>query len=260
MMEKNENLLLTNWIHYHGTLFGYENLYIFDNGSDNIEVKQDLARLAPQYGFNVDYSRSTKADFEAKGDLVVQKIRELENSSGYDFFVPLDCDEFVCVNKGEDVSFLKEDVIAELEKYRSSADALKIKGCYYNCYGRKDYYYYYDVPKTFFAAGAAGHLDVGYHDGTSRLSSNSSDTAIKLMHLHNKPFRTVKAHAELKLKGRVRSMEPADLKAYRGPGQHLIRYFFMTEEEYMGSFPRDTALHIPNFALTLDRLGAALPF
>ena len=260
MMEKNENLLLTNWIRYHGALFGYENLYIFDNGSDNTEVKEALCRLGPQYNLNIDYSRTTKADHEAKGDIVVQKIRELEASSDYDFFLPLDCDEFVCVQNGDDLLFSKEAVTDELARHRSSPDALKIRGCFYNCYGRKDYYYYLDVPKTFFATGAAGSLDVGYHDGKSRLSPNGTPTGIQLMHLHNKPFRTLKAHAEIKLKGRVASMEPADLKAYHGPGEHLIRYFFMTEEEYLDSFPKETALYIPEFASTLDRIGAPVPF
>jgi hypothetical protein len=260
MMQRNENLLLTHWIHYHGALFGYENLYIFDNGSDNVEVKEYLGRLGPQYRLNLDYSKTTKADYEVKGDIVVQKIRELEALSDYDFFIPLDCDEFVCVQNGSDISFSREAVLAELGKHRSSPDALKITGCFYNCHGRKDYYYYLDVPKTFFAAGAAGSLDVGYHDGKSRLSPHSKPTAIQLMHLHNKPFKTLKIHAELKLKGRVRSMEPQDLRSYHGPGEHLIRYFFMTEAEYLDSFPKETAIYIPEFAATMDRMGTPLPF
>ena len=260
MMEKNENLLLNNWIHYHGALFGYENLYIFDNGSESDEVRRELEQLGSKHGLSIDYSRAAKADYEGRGDLFIRKIRELESLSDYDFFIPLDCDEFLCVQRGEEVAFSRQSIFEALGKHRGSPDALKIEGCYYNSYGRRDYYYYLDVPKTFFAAGAAGYLDQGFHDGRSRLSPHSAPTAMRMMHLHNKPFQTLKAHAAMKLQGRVKSMEPIDLKAYRGPGQHLIRYFFMAEEDYVHSFPWDSALHIPAFAEAMDGMGAPLPF
>lgn len=260
MMHKNETLLLDNWVHYHGVLFGYENLYIFDNGSDDIIVKENLQRLRDRHGINVDYSRSTVADFQAKGDLVIDRIRQLEASSDHDVFIPLDCDEFVCVHERGTVRFSRQSVLAELTRHRSSRHALKIAGCYYNCYGAKDRYYYLDVPKTFFAAGAAGHLDVGFHHGTSRLSPESAPTAIRLMHLHNKPFASLRAHAAAKLRGRVASMSPADLKAYRGPGGHLVRYFFMTEADYLRSFPMHSAVSIPAFAAKMEQFGCPLPF
>jgi len=259
MMEKNENLLLTSWIHYHGALFGYENLYIFDNGSDNPSVLYDLKRLEAQHGINVDYSKNKNSDFEAKGDLVVATIRKLEESSNYDFFLPLDGDEFVCVEKSGEVCFGKNEIIEELQKYRASPDALKIQGCFYNFYGKPDFYYYLDNPKTFFANGAAGHLDIGYHDGKSRLSSNTTETAIKLVHLHNKPFEVIKEHARQKLSSRVKSMQPDDLNAYHGPGQHLVRYFFWTEEEYRDSFPQEIALPMPGFAERMKNLEILIP-
>ena len=259
MMEKNEDLLLLSWIHYHGALFGYENLYVFDNGSDNPNLLNDLKRLEVDKRINVDYSKNRNSDFEAKGDLMVATIRKLEESSNYDFFLPLDCDEFVCVDRSGDVSFGKNEIIEELQKYRSSPDALKINGCFYNVYGKPDFYYYLDNPKTFFASGAAGHLDIGYHDGKSRLSENKTETSIKLVHLHNKPFEITKEHARLKLGSRVKSMSLEDLQAYRGPGEHLVRYFFWTEENYLESFPQDKAQHLPGLSEAIRNLGVPIP-
>jgi hypothetical protein len=260
MMERNENLLLRNWVTYHGALFGYENLFVFDNGSDDQGVKDDLEQLSDNFGINVDYSRSSKKDFEAKGDIIVQTIRALEQEGDYDLFIPLDCDEFVCVQSNGITSFERKDILSELKNYIKNPAALRMPGCFYNCYGRDDYYYYLDVQKTFFARGAAGHLDVGYHDGTSRLSSESVTTSIKLIHLHNKPFETVKLHARMKLEARVKSMNPQDLQEYRGPGEHLIRYFLWTENEYINSFPKNSAVHMPEFSKKMKLLATPLPF
>jgi hypothetical protein len=260
MMERNENLLLENWVHYHGSLFGYENLYIFDDGSDHDVVVRLLPLLREQYGVNIEVLSGDRSLLEKKGDIILQKITELEASTDYDFFMPLDCDEFICVQNGNRVFFSKEAIVPELEKHRSSPNALKIAGCFYNFYGKKNHYYYLDVPKTFFAAGAAGYLDVGFHDGRSRLSLEDEPTAIQLMHLHNKPFETLKVHAASKLQTRVASMDAADLKAYRGPGQHLIKYFFMSDDDYLRSLPAGREIYIPEFSDMFEQIGYPLTF
>ena len=67
MMQKNETELLEPWILYHGALFGHENLYIYDNGSDDPKTVELIHRLALKYPVNFDFSFAKKSDFESKG-------------------------------------------------------------------------------------------------------------------------------------------------------------------------------------------------
>jgi hypothetical protein len=261
MMQRNEAVLLTPWVLYHGHLFGFENLFIFDNGSDDPATKEVLSKLSSEYRINVDYSRSATTDFEQKGSIFVAKIELLEISGEYDFFIPLDCDEFVSVGDPKSVpDFNPAHIQTELSKHISSPKALVIEGCLYNCFGRKDYFYYLDVKKTFFAAGAAGSLDVGFHDGKSRISDERESTKIMLVHLHNKPFELLKKSAMQKLSGRVENFDEKTLRAYSGNGGHLVRYFFMDEEQYVDSFPKNSAIHMPEFAEALQLIGSQVPY
>ena len=63
MMQKNEADLLRPWVAYHAYLFGAENLYIFDNGSDDPDVIQQLEYVEGQ-GVTVD--RSHPKEYERK--------------------------------------------------------------------------------------------------------------------------------------------------------------------------------------------------
>jgi hypothetical protein len=261
MMQRNEAVLLTPWVLYHGHLFGFENLFIFDNGSDDPATREVLSNLSSQYRVNVDYSKSATADFEQKGNIFIAKIQALEASGEYDFFIPLDCDEFVSVGDPKTIPhFDSSHIQSELSKHMRSPSALVIEGCLYNCYGREDYFYYLDVKKTFFAAGAAGSLDVGFHDGRSRVSDERESTRILLVHLHNKPFELLKQSAMQKLSGRVKDFDEETLRSYSGNGEHLVRYFFMNEEEYVNSFPKNSAILISEFAEALKTIGSHMPY
>ena len=46
-MVKNESDIIEHWIKYHGKLFGYDNLYIIDNKSDDgtWEIIQDYEKM-----------------------------------------------------------------------------------------------------------------------------------------------------------------------------------------------------------------------
>ncbi len=260
-MQRNEAVLLTPWVLYHGHLFGFENLFIFDNGSDDPATKATLSQLSSTHGIHVDYSKNTKSDFEHKGDIFIDNILYLDNTGKYDFFIPLDCDEFVCVGNPKSVpDFARDHIHSELAQHKNSRDALVIEGCLYNSYGRKDYYYYLGVKKTFFAAGAAGSLDIGFHDGKSRLSDLKESTKVMLIHLHNKPLDLLKKSAIQKLSGRVANFDEATLRSYAGLGEHLVRYFFMDEAQYLNSFPKKSAIHIPAFAESLERYGSSIPY
>ena len=66
MMQKNESELLDKWLRYHGYLVGFENLYVYDNGSESQEIISLLEKYQ-QFGVNVDFEHNQRADFEGKG-------------------------------------------------------------------------------------------------------------------------------------------------------------------------------------------------
>ena len=89
MMQRNERSLLGPWLAYHADLFGIENLYVFDNGSDDRETRDTLTRFE-RLGLNLDWGRPGSQYFNAKGERVANCIKWLDEHQGYDFYFPLD--------------------------------------------------------------------------------------------------------------------------------------------------------------------------
>ena len=95
-MVKNENDIIEHWIKYHGKLFGYENLYIIDNKSDDgtWEIIQDYEKM-----FHINCDQFD--DYKRKGFIMTHLIK---NSGYYDIAFPLDIDEFIVYyNKEENI-------------------------------------------------------------------------------------------------------------------------------------------------------------
>jgi hypothetical protein len=259
-MQKNEPLLLDSWLKHHGTLFGYENLYIFDNGSTDIYCHALLKTYENEKSVKVNYNYSKAADFERKGDIILEKIKDLDDASDYDFYIPLDCDEFVSLRREEDFSFKRGDVEAHLQSFLGDSRVLEVQGCLYNVPKRENYYYGLGVKKTIFTRGTAGELDIGFHNGRSRLTPESVPIGLYYFHFHNKPFDMIREHARNKLFSRVKDFSRETLENYKGQGAHLVRYFLMEEKDYLTSFPVKSAKHIPSFREHLSSIGARIEY
>src|SRR5580698_10575392 len=113
MMQKNETLLLRPWLAYHGYLFGFENLYVLDNGSDALDVRATLGEFARK-GVHVDWSHASRQDYLAKGDLVGARLQALDVAREYDFLIPIDCDEFVLLRTETDFVCSREAILTYL--------------------------------------------------------------------------------------------------------------------------------------------------
>lgn len=85
-MVKNEEDIIDYWINYHGTLFGYRNLYIVDNFSDDGTYEKILKYK--KIGVNI----SRHNDYTKKGEIMTKMIKRDNN---YDIAIPLDIDEFI---------------------------------------------------------------------------------------------------------------------------------------------------------------------
>jgi hypothetical protein len=235
MMQKNEAELIDKWVDYHSYLFGAKNLYIFDNGSDDEKCIGSL-NTSLDRGVNVDWSFNAKEDFEAKGDVLGNKIKELESLDKYDCFLLLDCDEFIGVyDKSNAISCEREDVFAELMAYSCDPSILMISNQFFNTPISENYFQPNKNRKCFFMKGSFKQIDVGFHWGKCRNSNQETRTKLVHFHFHYKPLVIAREHAKNKLELRIANFEKETLENYRGLGFHLTKYFLLDEAEYLHS-------------------------
>lgn len=260
MMQKNEDELLDKWINYHGNIFGFDNLYVYDNGSTSSRIK-DVANLFSERGVNFYFDNNDPSDFENKGEVLGKKIIELESTGLYEFIIPLDCDEFVAVLDEEgEISCCSSKIKSELMNHIDSDDVLLFKGQYFNSPLDKDRFRFESNRKCFFRSGTFKSLDIGFHWGKSRLSGGEHRTSLVQFHFHNKPFCLIQSHAREKLKSRVKSFERKDLEEYTGAGFHMTRYFLIDEKDYLADFMVGLYKKINCLANEFSRFGWDWPF
>jgi len=87
-MTKNEEILIEDWIKYHGFLFGFQNIHIID-GSDNQQVL-DIYEKYRQKGLNVHYSNANLNEMKDVLNDLMHKHKGENN-----FLIKLDTDEFL---------------------------------------------------------------------------------------------------------------------------------------------------------------------
>ena len=87
-MVKDEIDIVEDWLKYHGTLFGYRNLYIIDNFSTDgsFEKLQEYKSKG--------ISLSQKSDYKLKGEYMNELINH-PDCGDYDIAYPIDIDEFI---------------------------------------------------------------------------------------------------------------------------------------------------------------------
>lgn len=260
MMQKNEDELVDKWADFHGALFGYENLYIFDNGSTSKICINKLKNLET-LGCNINREYGTTKDFEAKGDVIGSKIEELETVGGYDFYFPLDCDEFLgVIGYNGKVSFNIEDIEAELSKYTESKEVLLNKGQYLNSPVSKEYFRFVETRKCFFYKGNFKSLDIGFHWGKNKHDDTEVRSNIIQVHFHQKPFDEIKKYALQKLSHRTDVTNLDKLKTYKGAGHHLVRYFFMNEFTYIKNTIVNTREKSTSLSTKFNQLNILWPY
>ncbi len=103
-MVKNENDIIEDWIVYHGCMFGWSNIYIIDNFSDDgtFEILQKFKELIHIY---------REPDYKKKGEYMTYLINK--HCSNGEVAFPLDIDEFIVfydINK-KTISIEKELIL-----------------------------------------------------------------------------------------------------------------------------------------------------
>ncbi|MDI2112138.1 glycosyltransferase family 2 protein [Commensalibacter nepenthis] len=229
-MQKNETYLLDAWIKYYTYLFGIENLYILDNGSTNEKTKEILSSYEV-LGCHVIRQYDTGKDFEDKGDIIGNIIKEWDKKEAYDFAIPIDIDEFIILQQ-EYPSCNKDEIHHYFQSLVGIQDAFLMHESYLNVPGEVGFFSPTCVAKGFFARNTIQYLDHGFHHPAARNSKKKFDTRLAYVHFHNRSFEETLALAKAKLTPYVNVNNLESVKNYVGPGGHLVQYFSMSKYEY----------------------------
>jgi hypothetical protein len=104
-MVKNEDDVIREWIEYHGNLFGYNNLYIIDNCSND-----NTYEICKEY-LSKGIFLKQEDDYQKKGDYTTYYSK----NSNCDIFIPLDIDEFIIFLNKDNNTVSKNNIISYLE-------------------------------------------------------------------------------------------------------------------------------------------------
>lgn len=261
MMQKNEGAMLNDWIKYHSSFIGKENIYVFDNGSTD-ELTLNLLKEYENDGYSIDYSKNQKEHFIKKGEVVLQKIRELEKTEKYTYFFPMDCDEFIaCIDDNGELSIDISEIREVLLNLTHRKEVFAIKHSYADSPAHPDHFLPQKFRKTFFLANTCAFLDEGFHNGKTFTTDEKLYTKIVYFHLHNKPHAEYQAAAREKLRERIVDFSQQSLNDFferRGPGFHLVPKMLMSEAEFNAHYKIDGRVYFPQFRKKLKRLNDKL--
>lgn len=88
VMTKDDPTLMSQWLTYHGHVYGFENLYILDGSTGS--QKEYLQRAATQYQFHLRHSDSGLNRLTTETSEWIDAIR-----GSYDWIIKVDTDEFI---------------------------------------------------------------------------------------------------------------------------------------------------------------------
>lgn len=256
-MQKDEVFLLRPWLAYHGYLFGFENIFVLDNGSTRFQVRATLSEFARK-GVHVDWSHDTREDYLAKGDLIGDEIRMLDSTHEYDFLVPLDCDEFIVLRTEADIICEQGAILSYLATLAGERRILRFPYQLANHPLFPDFYHYYSFFKVFFPAGTFMPVDHGHHVIMNHPEAEVMDTRLIHLHFHHKTFDMKQAQARQSWVGTANVDDREIMANYSGPSAHLNRFFLQTKDQYYASFHDLVHFHLPQFRALLRDLGAPL--
>jgi hypothetical protein len=197
---KNEYDLIEDFINYYGSIFGYTNVYIIDNGSTN-RIVLDVYEKYKKYGLNV-FTELGYAN-NSQGDIFTKYTKKYMMDA--DWVFGLDTDEFIVIKKGD--QYHSENIPAILDsmlgKLHRKVDI--IKSCVYNSIhnlgvesSKKpaveyDSYQATEIPKYFYKPSNMINVSAGNHHITSKNNLIEKMPDIIYLHLH---FTGISRHIE----------------------------------------------------------------
>jgi hypothetical protein len=256
VMARDEETRLEPWLIYHGHLFGFENLYVLDNGSAS-EIVHDILIKYASRGVNVNYNYNKPEDFLAKGEIIANLFLEIERKNHHLFYFPIDCDEFLAVRLPDGSLTANRDVISsQLELLKGDPHILVVRDAYANILNKPGYFFPpYEHHKVFFTEGCCLWMQEGFHVAKSRRLQEERVTDFVYLHFHYRPFEDMVKQSANKLEKYVNINDSARLAKYKGNAFHVVQYLLMSEREYLDRFDRAQGIHVPWLIPYLKMVG-----
>ena len=252
MMQRNEELCLQPWLAYHGYLFGFENLYVLDHGSDSAIVKATLG-LFERFGVNV-LRLPASANYAEKGAMVSAVLGRADAAKRYDLLFPLDCDELVMMrDEAGQPSCGKAELLRYLATLRGASAPLLVTENFLNSLNSPGGFWALPYQKVFFTGGHIAEVDHGSHSCTVPTPS-PLPTRMVYAHYHHKPYAIQQMMSREKLRPYVDVDDSAALEAFRGVGWHLVLHLLKTESEYQ-EIMTGGSVQFPELPALLETLG-----
>lgn len=250
MMQRDEGAMLMAWLSYYGRLFGFEHLTIFDNGSCDPLTLYLLAH-AERCGVTVRRDCPDPDDFHAKGLHFAEQIRAWDREGGYNFALPVDCDEFIAVIDTHGLSTSAECIMSEFARLEGEKRALRIGTSLFNLPSKPGWFALdTDFIKGFLPARSIASMDNGHHNPTSSLASGFALTRFTYLHWHNHDYAEMQRRARLKLSSPL--LDPDDrisLLRYAAtpnlPGRHLVGLLLENETHYLTRYDGMLQVYLP---------------
>jgi hypothetical protein len=181
-----------------------------------------------------------------------------------DFYIPLDCDEFLSVERDGRVDCSRGALEEELSSYVKCPNPLVILAGLDNHPHKAGFFRWaHKQRKTFFAEGACAFLDHGFHVGRSRLNLDPIRTKIVYIHYHFKPYDLLIEHAKQKLEYFTTDFNENSMKKYiddKKPAWHCAQHILRSREEYSNMFADLRFIEFPEITRQFELLGQRLPF
>ena len=259
-MQKDEDILLEPWLKYHGSLFGFENIFLFDNGSTIRSVNDTLLEYERK-GVRLDRRFASVADYALKGEIITECILDIQSRSSYDVVVPLDCDEFLVLKDRMGATTSFERILGHLHELSNTGGLFRVNKQFFNIINRPGEFGIGDYIKTIVVPdGTFVSSDHGHHFCTTTTGNRYTGCDFAYVHYHYKPLAVLRAHARAKLAPFVDVDDPAAVAAHTGPGHHLCRYLTMTETEFQAWHRGDSFYQFHEFNDALRDLDATIAF
>lgn len=261
-MQRDEGTLLLAWLTHYGLLFGVEHLTILDNGSTD-PLTVHILRHAEFLGATVRRDLCSVEDFHAKGQHFAEVMRGWARDGEYDFALPVDCDEFLCIVTDDGFSVAKDHIMAEFTTLRTVRAALRIGISLFNVPARPGWFSVdAEFFKGFVPAGGVDLVDNGQHNPNSSLAPGYVMSRFAYLHWHNRPFAEMRSYSRRKLASSL--IDPDDPKLAEHyarvpnlPGRHLLPLLKMEEADYLNRYEHDLRVFLPWARSAAGDMGGA---
>ncbi len=232
MMQRNEINALEPWLRYHSYLFGIENLYVIDHGSDHHSVMSILDKYEKK-GLHI-FRLSKRADYRLKGEFVSQILMAAAASQAYDILFPLDCDEFLAIRRENgQYSCDRKTIFEYLGTLLGRKVVYEVKENLVNILELPGKFHALPYQKVFFLGDYCGVVDHGSHQDVSGQQKIIEETRLIYIHFHLKKYERQVAASLEKLRPYVDVDDRAELEVFRGPGWHLVSHILGGEKAYL---------------------------